>query len=528
MKTKESEFEIVSPESVGITSASVLNLLDELEHRKINLHSLMILRHGRSAVNLWWKPYSQDIPHQLYSFSKSIVSAAAGLAVDEGLLDTDEYIASFFPRRIKQDADERIFSVTVEHLLTMTSGAVAQNETGTGGQTDWVEWFLNTPLNYEPGERFIYNSLNTYMLAAILRQVTGEGLVDYLMPRLFEPLGIERPVWDKCPMGIECGGWGLYLRTEDMAKFCQLCLNDGVWRGRRILPEGWAAKAGESRVTGPADSKLNDSPHRTSGYGRQFWRNGDGTSWRADGMFGQYGLIIPEKDMVIITTGGHARQMEVLDALYDAFMPCIDAIPEGSEAGEDYAELLERGNELSLQRRSGALPFADRNMEAAYDFPMNRRSIIPLAIKYLHRTATLGVRRVGFAIDGEDGMLAWTEDGRTQTIPFRTDGSFCQCRLNFGSHCYPAVTSAAWLAEDKLEIDVRYICTAHMQKLLFTFEDDEIVCTFDEDPSLEDMLCMLFELSPQIRPMAERLARLVNRIMPSVRGRRAAELLQKQ
>lgn len=523
METSLCCFEPVTPESLGITSASILSLLEEIERRRINFHSLMILRHGKAAVRLWWKPYSQEIPHQQYSFSKSILSAAAAIACAEGRLSLDDRIASFFPRRIKQDADERMYSVTVEHLLTMTSGALVQNEAGTGGQTDWVEWFLNTPLSAFPGERFIYNSMNSYMLAAILRRVTGDGLVDYLMPRLFEPLGIERPVWDMCPMGIECGGWGLYLKTEDMAKFCQLCLDDGVWRGRRLLPEGWAAVAGSDHTAGIADdSKLNDSIHRTGGYGYHFWRNGDGCSWRADGMFGQYGVIIPQKDMVIVTTGGHARQMEMLEVIFDAFLPYVDDIPEGSAPGADFRELC-----AAAERLSCPMPHQDPSCKVppewldgrVYDLHHSRHGLLPLAVRYLHRAGTLGVRSVSFDFAGHQPIIRWEEDGVTHLIPFDTSGEICFCELNCGGRSYPAAVSAAWTADNTLELGIRLIRTAHMQRTILRFEGDEVICSFDEDPTLEDMFRMLFDLSQPMRPLAERLARLTRRVIPPVRGK---------
>ncbi len=520
--TSPNSFAQTTPEAVGITSASLLNLLDTVEQRGINLHSLMVLRHGQVAAQMWWTPYAPDEPHQLYSFSKSVVSAAIALAESEGLLHCDDRIASFFPRRIKPDADPRIFSVTVEHLLTMTSGAFSQNETGLRGQDDWVEWFLNTPLSHFPGDRFIYNSMNTYMLSAILCRVTGMGLVDYLMPRLFEPLGIRRPMWDKCPMGIECGGWGLYLKTEDMAKFCQLCLDDGVWQGRRILPEGWAARAGSSLVPSSTDSKLNDSPHRISGYGHQFWRNGDDCSWRADGMFGQYGLIMPQKDMVIITTGGHAAQMEVLDVLYDVFIPCVDDIPEGTLPSADYEELLHRTENLRLGSPNfipGQRAKEEQISGRWFDFPMNRRTLLPLPIRYLHRTGSLGVSGLRFVFSGDQPALCWKEDGTENILPFRTDGSFCRCELICSQRCYHVVTTAGWTDESTLEIDIRLIRTAHMQRLTFRFEDDGVLCLFNEDPSLEQMLKMLIDFAEPMRPMAERMARLVRRMLPGIRGR---------
>ena len=514
-------FETSTPEELGITSASILNLLDTIRQRNINIHSLMIVRHGKTAAAMWWKPYCPEQPHQLYSFSKSVTAAAVAIAAAEGKLSLSDRVASFFPRIIDRDADERVYSMTVEHLLTMTSGAVAQNEVTMHGHTNWVSWFLNTPLNAFPGERFVYNSLNSYMLAVILRKVTGEGLVDYLMPRLFEPLGIERPTWDTCPMGIECGGWGLYLTTGDMAKFCQLCLDDGVWNGVRLLPEGWAANAGSGHVLTGTDSKLNDSPHRTCGYGHHFWCNSDGSSWRADGMFGQFGIIMPEKDLVVVTTAGHAAQMELLDVLWEDFLPCIDTIPEGTQPGTDYDELCGIAGELTTSRPVQTARNLQREQllnGVEHAFPINNHSVLPLAMRYLHRVKNLGVARLRLDFGDDRSTLCWTEGGTEHCIPFALDGSFCECTLTCAHRTYPAVTCAAWTAPDTLEIDVRLIRTAHMTRLLLTFDEEGITCAFDEDPALERMLEMLFELARPIRPVSRRMASFVSRRITGVRS----------
>ncbi len=521
MQINSTAFTAVPPEQVGITSASVINLLEEIERRKINLHSLMIIRHGLVPVQLWCPPFSAELSHHQYSFSKSVLSAAVAIACAEGRIKLTDPVSRYFPRKIKQDADLRMYGVTIEHLLTMTSGAFSQNEAGVGGQYDWVEWFLNTPLSSEPGRRFIYNSMNSYIISAILRRATGEGLVDYLMPRLFEPLGIERPVWDKCPMGIECGGWGLYLKTEDMAKFCLLCLNDGVWNGRRLLPEGWAASAGASHTDGTLqDSKLDDSIHRTCGYGYHFWRNGDGVSWRADGMFGQYGIILPHKDMVIITTAGHPRQMELLEVLFDTFVPLIDSIPENTVPGGDYfalEALLERlgGGNISAPAAGGALSDLAGKM---YRLEDNRHGLLPMAVKYLHRSVTLGVRTLGFE-QSEYGLdLLWEEDGTTHRLPLSPSGEWSSCRLTVCGREYDAAVRWMRQEQDTLETEICFLRSAHTRRITLRFEGEELLCSFDEEPTLEDTLRILLDLAPPVRPMARRLARFAALFIPDVKG----------
>lgn len=514
-------FESVAPEQVGLTSASILNLLDEFSRRNIQMHSLMILRHGKQAAAMWWKPYAPEIPHHLYSCSKSFTSTAVGLAISEGKLSLDDRIARFFPRRISTAADDRIYAVTIKHLLTMTSGAVTQNEAAMNIHTDWVEWFLNTPLRYYPGERFIYNSLNTYMLSAIVSKVAGCGLTDYLTPRLFEPLGIERPRWDKCPMGIECGGWGLSLKTEDLAKFSQLYLSNGVWQGKRLLSEEWVLDAGKKHTESNTDGKMPSGPDTTAGYGYQFWIDRDQSSYRADGMMGQYGIIIPEKDMVIATTAGCTDQIKVLEAIWETFIPLVDSIPEGSDAGTDYDELCEIIGELTLPKplpciRSRALE--DRITGKAFGFPVNMFSLLPLPLRYLMKISPLGIDRLRFDFGDDISYVSWVEDGSAKRVPFRLDGEYTYCELHYGARALKIAAIASWIEADTLELDVRAITTPHMQKAVFRFDGDSVFYTFDEDPPLSDSAKTIIDMLKPMRPVSTRIAKLTNKLIPELKG----------
>ncbi|MBE6752881.1 MAG: serine hydrolase [Ruminococcaceae bacterium] len=515
-----SGLETRSPEWAGITSASLLNLIDEAKNRNIHLHSLMVLRHGKVLTQLWWKPYAPDIPHHLYSFSKSVTAAAVGFAIDEGLLSLDDRIIKFFPRRVGEGADSRIYSVTVRHLLTMTSGIVLSNEATMFTRNDWVEWILNTPLIFFPGDKFVYNSLNSYMLSAILRRVTGMGLVEYLTPRLFEPLGIPVPNWDKCPLGIEAGGWGLSLRTEDMAKFCQLMLDDGCWNGRQILPEGWAQEAGRKQADSSVDSKLRDCPDCSSGYGYQFWMCRDG-SFRCEGIMGQFGLVMKKLDMVIVTTASRSDHLDILDLLWDVFIPYVDIIPEGTAPSSDYDELcavaktLEMPTPVPIQRR--------REVESAvtgqtYSLAGNFASLLPLAVRYLHSLPPLGIDALRFDFDDEQCTLSWREDGGDKQLPFRLDGGYCRSTLVYGGKELDTVTCAAWTAPDTLEVYIRIIRTPHMQRARFRFDKDKVIYSFNEEPTLEEYAKTILDFIKPVRGVSPRLAKLADKITLSVTG----------
>ncbi len=260
------------------------------------LHSMAVLCHGRLVACVSRAPYTAALPHMTFSFSKSVVAMAVGLAVEEGLLSVSDKAVSFFPE--KQPPlfrSPRMAALEVRHLLTMTSAANF-NEAGSETERDWVRAFFFSDCSAMPGERFQYNSMNTYLLAAILRRVTGQSLTEYLTPRLFEPLGIPPVYWETCPMGIEKGGWGLYLRVTDMAKLGQLCLRDGVWEGKQLLPRAWVQEMRTFQVeTGRSGMEL---------YGYQLWSFPAPRSWQFNGVFGQYAVALPEYDMVIAATGG--------------------------------------------------------------------------------------------------------------------------------------------------------------------------------------------------------------------------------
>ena len=233
-----------TPEAEGIRSDAVLRFYEAVsaEADSIAAHAVLVMRHGKVIAEGAWAPYRLDVPHMLYSMSKSVTGTAVGIAVDEGLLSLEERLTDLFPELVTPTQAKVIKNMTVRHLLTMSTGC-RFNEIGSMLDENWAKMFLESLPKFEPGTAFEYNSLNTYMLAAILARRTGQTLVDYLRPRLFEPLGIERFQWETCPQGVEKGGWGLSLTLEDAAKLGQLYLNRGVWEGKRIFSEAWADAA---------------------------------------------------------------------------------------------------------------------------------------------------------------------------------------------------------------------------------------------------------------------------------------------
>jgi CubicO group peptidase (beta-lactamase class C family) len=280
----------------------------------------MLVRHGNVVAEAWWEPESADKPHILWSLSKSFTSTAVGLAVAEGKLNIDDPVLKFFHEDAPADPSGNLKAMRVRDLLTMTCGH--QDEVNLRQAEHWTKAFLNHPVPHKPGTHFQYNTPATYMLSAIVQKVTGQSVLDYLAPKLFEPLGIKKPRWDASPQGISIGGYGLYLRTEDIAKFGQLYLQKGNWNGQQLIPADWIEQATSKQVSNGSD------PNRDwdQGYGFQFWRCRHG-AYRGDGKDGQFCIVLPELDIVIAITANSTDMQGQLNVVWDILLPAFHENP---------------------------------------------------------------------------------------------------------------------------------------------------------------------------------------------------------
>lgn len=310
--------------------------LEAVKNAGQDLHSIMIVQHGNVLAEKWMSEGKEDEPHVLNSVSKTFTASAIGFAIAEGKLKLTDKVISFFPDQLPANISENLEAMTIHDLLTMTcghDGDLRSNERAArNADKGWVEQFLAYPVDHKPGTFFAYNSPGTYMLSAIVQKVTGEKLVDYLYPRLFRPLGIVNVKWQESPEGINCGGWGLYLKTEDLAKMGQLFLQKGKWDGQQVLPEEWIAEASAKQVASfpagmdPEAAKKSKISENTNdwmqGYGYQMWRCRH-NAYRADGADGQYILIIPEKDAVIAVTAHIGDMQAELDLIWKYLFPAL-------------------------------------------------------------------------------------------------------------------------------------------------------------------------------------------------------------
>lgn len=327
-----------TPESMGIPSEIIRKTIEKL-NKLDSMNSIMILRHGHVCAEAWWKPYSPSIPHELFSLSKSFVSVAVGCLREEGKLKLTDKLVSFFPEYADRVRDPKMDRMELRHLLMMGAGHGRHYEEYLfrAAEKDPAELFLGSELEFEPGTHFQYNSSATYMLASVVRKVSGENVREYLMPRLFDPLGIQPGIWENSCTGTNLGGWGFYLKTEDIAKFAQLILEGGKFGGKQLIPEDYIREASSMQN----DNSMNQNPDWKCGYGYQFWISQHG--FRGDGACGQYALILPEQDMAIATTAGLRNMQDILTVIWENLLPGVsDILPENPEEHGKLTEVLRR------------------------------------------------------------------------------------------------------------------------------------------------------------------------------------------
>lgn len=300
----------------------------------IQLHSIMIVKNGKVLLERWFNGEAADKPHVMHSVSKTFTATAIGLAISEGKLNITDKVVSFFPDQLPADSSEYLNDMTIRDLLTMTCGHDEEPSVNkdTVNKVDWVTGFLAWPVKHKPGEYYLYNSVGTYMLSAILQKVTGEKLIDYLDKRLFQPLHIQRPEWEESPQGINCGGWGLHLKTEDMAKMGQLFLQKGEWNGQQIVPAEWLKKMSSYQVpSAPSGTRFEDiekaglskdNNEWVQGYGYQMWicRH---NAFRADGYAGQYIFVFPDRDAVLVLTTSSSLYQPYIDLIWEYLLPVL-------------------------------------------------------------------------------------------------------------------------------------------------------------------------------------------------------------
>ncbi|HSD67186.1 MAG TPA: serine hydrolase [Vicinamibacteria bacterium] len=452
-----------TPEAQGIPSSAILAFVEAAEKDVDALHSLMVLRHGHVVAEGWWGPYRRDDPHVLFSLSKSFASTGIGLALAEGRLGLDDTVLSFFPEDAPPNPSDNLKAMRVRDLLAMSTGHHAEDIASFSySSTDppLTRAFLSLPVAHKPGTHFVYNTPASYMLSAIVQKVSGTPLVDYLRPRLFEPLGIRTPKWDASPQGVSYGGFGLSIATEDIARFGQLYLQKGEWGGQRILPEAWVAVATSRQVSNGS----NPASDWEQGYGYQFWRCRHGV-YRGDGAFGQFCVVMPEQDAVVAITSGTNDLQGVLNLVWQHLLPAMkpSTLPADAPLQEGLAKKLAS---LSLRPPAGKLasPTARRISGRVYELPKNDD----------------GIEAVGVDL-GKEATLVVRSDGRERRVPvglgeWRRGGTLPMGRVRLMPEPdYRVAAAGAWIDDDTLAVKVSFHDTPFCATLLLRFAGDALV-----------------------------------------------------
>lgn len=529
----EQAFVHATPESQGISSDLFAALLRELDASKdTEMHHFMALRHGKVICECNFAPYPKGMWHITHSMCKSITGMAIGMLIEEEKLKLDENIYDIFPDHI--NAFSKIFRpvITVENLLTMTSG-VTFNESGIVSGNDWLGSFLNASVNGKPGTEFQYNSLNTYVLSAIVTKRTGETLTEYLTPRLFGPLGITKYYWETCPKGITKGGWGLFLCAEDMAKLGQLYLQRGKWNGQQLVSEYWIEISTARHL-----KTQND----TYGYGYQLWMEQRPGSFEYNGMLGQNVIIYPDMDMVLVTNAGNKEMFQdcIMLNIIRKYFPVnyhpADVLPENPLSYSLLKRLcgeLENGenNNRSTSLRGGwkrnvvsRRKHSDKKysyrISAAVDRPSDHHSfmravsgrtyvmeqqnigIAPLFVQVFHNNMTDGISEISFTYDAGNFYVSFTEGEVIHKLPVGFGKAADGCVDLHGEH-YLVATLGEFARDENdipvLKLEVTFIEECVKRKAhIFFHEDDEIEIRWNETPGKKMILAGLSSITEEL------------------------------
>ncbi len=315
-----------TPAAEGVSTQAVIDMMDSLMALpECDIHHVMVVRHGKVIAELHPTPFRAEDSHTLYSASKTFTSLAVGLAIDENLLRLDDRVMTFFPDKRTNHVSDNMAAMTVRDLLMMASG-VKPDWTMRNNSMDWVKDWLAKPVDDKPGSLFQYDSMCTFMLSAIVQRVTGQTMLEYLQKKLFAPMHITIADWETSPDGINTGGWGLRVQAETMAKLGLLLLNKGNWNGEQLVSADYVTQACSRLIDGGAKTTVPPTDGN-QGYGYQVWQSKWPGSFRADGAMGQYTVVVPQEDLVVVILGMKLYGHEELACIWNQLMPGMKAEP---------------------------------------------------------------------------------------------------------------------------------------------------------------------------------------------------------
>lgn len=500
------------PEEMGVSSSLVADFIKELyEDKSLDSHSLMIVKDGAVIAEADFGAYDHRYWHITHSACKSITALAIGMLIDEGALSLDECVLDIFQKRIPKLSLAAITlkNLTVRHLLTMTSG-IEFNEAGSVVEENWLECILNSPLWTEPGKDFNYNSMNTYLLSAILTEKTGESLSEYLTPRLFEPLGIEKVFWEKCPMGIEKGGWGLYIRLEDLVKIGLLLMEDGLWNGNRLISSQWIRSATTTQVETPEDMCAYD-------YGFQIWCGRGNSSFLFHGMFGQDILCFPDTGFIVAYNGGNDELFQgdsffktVTNYFGSGFLPLSHPLPENMAHENELSGIIKEikgipafepkkkrsfmgklmgTKRLKARASNKALPneckIIDKRVYSVEKGRFASVGVMPLIAQAIQNNYTEGISEISFSQRDNGFSVCITEGGSFLVLPVGfSEPKYADLCFNGEIHHVGITGKFTTDEEERLVLKLRlsFLEISSARLIKFFFAGDELIIEWSERP----------------------------------------------
>lgn len=517
----EQAFERVSPESQGVPSETLASYILTLrEDETLDMQGLLILRNGKMIADATFGAFSHDVWHITHSEGKSVTGLAIGILIDEGRLSLDDRLVDVLSAYTNKLTAFMHKDVTIRHLLNMTSGA-SFNEAGSVTEEDWIKSYFESAVLTAPGSAFNYNSMNSYMLSAVIKEVTGEGLVDYLTPRLFEPLGIRNFFWEKCPKGVEKGGWGLYIMPEDIAKIGQMVLSRGVWNGKRIVSEAWIDAA----------TSVQAHPPETLGnydYGYQIWVGRGENAFLFNGMFGQNVLGFWDSDLLIVSNAGNNELFQQSN-----FYPLTSAYFGHTTSFSDTKLRKSLGGKLTLEvakavaaqdlfepqpalfgdvfKRKSRVPIdeiaekLDGKRYVTTDPRASAAGVYPLYAQALQNNFVNGVKSLSFSYRNRELCLIVGENDETHILPLGfSDPAYTELVTHEERH--KVGVSARFVIDENgtpvLKVRVSFLETANSRIIKLFFHDDRLVTRWSESPGktyLTDALQSLKEQLPLVK-----------------------------
>lgn len=468
--------ERATPASQGVSPQSIIEFLKAAKKSNLEWHSFMLLRHGKVIAEAYWSPFGPDFKHTLYSLSKSFTSTAVGFAIEEGFISLEDKVVSFFPDQMPSDPSAFLQEMDIRDLLTMNTGHTTDsfNAIRSNYEEDWVSTFLAYPVEKEPGSSFLYDTGATFMLSAILQKKTGKTVEEYLRPRLFAPLGIEDYDWQKSPEGYNTGGFGLRLSTESLARFGQLYLQKGKWKGEQLVPESWVTEATKKQT----DSNVEDSEW-SQGYGYQFWRCKANGVYRGDGAYGQFCIVMPEQDAVLIATSESKNMVTSMQVLFDNLLPGFsdEAIAKDKKQASQLEEMM-AGLKVPVPKAGIDSPIASYVESKIFQIEPNE----------------YGVKRLRFHFTPNQCEWTWETDDQTVSLTaglqrwYLNEESVPNLFPVFFRTDIPSkvAATATWANSNVLQINLKFVEAIHGDQIAFRFNHDKLIIKMTDSVTLQN------------------------------------------